>query len=178
MVMVKQGFFMSQSKASDWFTFQLDAIAQFAIGSNDHLFVRETGLSILEVRLLRMIDDDPGTSFVEIKQRIPVERSKVSRMLQRLLGLGLIRRENSREDARKFRLYTAQEGAMLKARSEVLSDRPEALLLASLRTDEVASLNALLERVRGWVMSADYAGRLSEVAGWPAGQSLQGDGLV
>lgn len=154
---------MAQAKATDRFTFRLDTIAQLAIASNDHLFVRETGLGILEVRLLRMIDDDPGTSFVEISHRIPVERSKVSRMLQRLLGLELIRRENAPEDARRFRLFTTEAGKMIRARSEVLSDRLEALLLAPLRTDEVAVLNAILARIRGWVTSTDYAGRIAEV---------------
>ena len=72
--------------ATDRFTFRLDTIAHQAIALNEGLFVRETGLSILEIRMLRMIDDDPGTTFVEIGQRIAVERTKVSRILQKLLA--------------------------------------------------------------------------------------------
>lgn len=159
---------MPSMHATERFTYRLDAIAHRAIASNDDLFVRETGLTILEVRLLRMIDDDPGTSFVEISQRIAVERTKISRMLQRLLSMELIRRENARNDARKFRLFTTELGQMARARSEVLSDRLEALLLAPLPTDEVAQLNASLARILEWVSSPEYARRIAEVAGIPS----------
>ncbi|MCE6950300.1 MarR family transcriptional regulator [Cereibacter sphaeroides] len=159
---------MSLTHATERFTYRLDAIAHRAIASNDDLFVRETGLTILEVRLLRLIGDDPGTSFVEISQRIAVERTKISRMLQKLLSMELIRRENAREDARKFRLFVTDRGQLVRARSEVLSDRLEALLLAPLPTEEVAILNASLARILEWVSSPEYARRIAEVAGIPS----------
>ncbi|MGP3698859.1 MarR family winged helix-turn-helix transcriptional regulator [Rhodobacter sp. NSM] len=166
---------MPPTHATERFTYRLDAIAHRAIASNDDLFVRETGLTILEVRLLRMIGDDPGTSFVEISQRIAVERTKISRMLQKLLSLELIHRENAREDARKFRLFVTERGQMVRARSDVLSDRLEALLLAPLPTEEVAILNASLARVLDWVSSSEYASRIAEVAGIPSPDPGQKD---
>ena len=151
--------------ALDRFTFRLDSIAHQAIAMNEGLFLRETGLSILEIRMLRMIDDVPGTTFVEIQQRIAVERTKVSRILQKLLSLDLIRRENSSEDARRFQLYATAHGQEIRARSELLSDRLEKLLLSPLSAAEAEEMNARLAQILQWIQSADYAAQLAELRG-------------
>lgn len=158
---------MPNVHATDRFTFRLDAIAHRAIAMNEDLFQRETGLSILEVRMLRMIDDAPGTTFVEISQRIAIERTKVSRILQKLLSMTLIRRENSAEDARRFRLYATPVGQEVRGRSEILSDRLETLLLEPLSAGQIADMNDKLARILGWIDSPAYAEKLAEVAAQP-----------
>lgn len=158
---------MPHVHATDRFTFRLNTIAHQAIALNEGLFVRETGLSILEIRMLRMIDDDPGTTFVEIGQRIAVERTKVSRILQKLLAMNLIRRENAPEDARRFRLYATEQGQEIRARSEILSDRLETLLLSPLPVEEIAVMNAKLAQILRWIESDGYAQRLAELAKQP-----------
>lgn len=158
---------MPKTHATDRFTFRLDAIAQTAIAMNEGLFVRETGLPILELRMLRLIDDAPGTTFVEISQRIAVERTKVSRILQKLLAMKLIRRENSTEDARRFQLYATPVGQEIRGRSEILSDRLEQLLLSPLSTAEIAIMNQKLAQILRWIGSPDYAEQLAELAAQP-----------
>lgn len=155
---------MPHLNATDRFTFRLDSIAQQAIAMNEGLFLRETGLTILEIRMLRMIDDDPGTTFVEISRRIAIERTKVSRILQKLLSMELIRRENSTEDARRFRLFATPRGQEVRGRSEELSDRLESLLLAPLPANEVADMNAKLAKILRWVESSDYTAQLAQMA--------------
>ncbi|MDO8885154.1 MAG: MarR family transcriptional regulator, partial [Pseudotabrizicola sp.] len=47
-------------------TYRLNIVAQEAITANDDIFLRQTGCRIRELRVLRLIDDTPGTSFAEI----------------------------------------------------------------------------------------------------------------
>ena len=109
-------------------TFRLDLIANTAIALNDGVFVKETGLAIREIRVLRLIDDNPGIVFVDIARLTGLEKSQTSRIIQRLVRDGLARRENSRKDARRFRLFTTPTGEALRQRARLLSDRLEAIL--------------------------------------------------
>ena len=75
-------------------TFRLDVLAQEAISANDAIFVKTVGCTIREVRVLRLIDDLPGITFIEICRATGLERSLASRIIRRLLALQLIRRDN------------------------------------------------------------------------------------
>jgi DNA-binding MarR family transcriptional regulator len=76
----------------------------------------------------------------------------------------LIRRENSTEDARRFRLFATPQGQEVRGRSEELSDRLESLLLAPLPANEVADMNAKLAKILRWVESSDYTAQLAQMA--------------
>ena len=69
---------------NDRLTFRLDVLAAEAIGANDALFVEATGCTIREVRVLRLIDDYPGITFVEICRVTGLERSLTSRLIRHL----------------------------------------------------------------------------------------------
>lgn len=141
-------------------TYRLSILADQAIAANDHIFVRETGCSIRELRVLRLIDDMPGTSFREIAQLTGFERSLTSRLIQALIGAGLILRENAAEDARVFRLFTTPKGQEVRRIARGVSDRLEAILTAPLSTEERTALDQLLARLGDWVGSAEYQARL------------------
>ena len=81
-------------------TYRPNIISGAAIAANHEIFLRETGYRIRELRALRPIDDQPGTTFAEIAQVTGLERSLTSRIIQTLLGADLIARENSTTDAR------------------------------------------------------------------------------
>ena len=51
---------------NDRLTFRLHVLAQTAIDRNDAIFLSETGCSIRELRVLRLVADNPGITFVEI----------------------------------------------------------------------------------------------------------------
>ena len=91
-------------------TYRLNIVAQEAIQANDEIFLRETGCRIRDLRVLRLIDDRPGTTFAEIAKITGFDRSLTSRIIQNLIGAGLIERENSTEDARVFLLSTTPKG--------------------------------------------------------------------
>lgn len=137
-------------------TYRLNIVAQEAITANDAIFMRETGCHIRELRVLRLIDDNPGTTFAEIAKSTGLERSLTSRIIQSLLGAGLIERRNSDTDARVFELSTTQRGKEIRGVARQLSDRLEVILTDPLTQQEMQQLNELLRRLGEWVTSDTY----------------------
>ncbi|WP_417476170.1 MarR family winged helix-turn-helix transcriptional regulator [Leisingera sp.] len=142
-------------------TYRLELVAQEAIRANDEIFLRETGLRIRELRVLRLIDDTPGTTFAEIAKSTGLERSLTSRIIRTLLGNGLIERENSIEDARVFLLRTTARGQNIRRIARQLSDRLEAILTHPLSEQELATLDGILERLGNWISSERYRAALA-----------------
>lgn len=137
-------------------TYRLNIVAQEAITANDAIFLKETGCRIRDLRVLRLIDDAPGTTFAEIAKITGFERSLTSRIIQNLLGAGLIQRENSAEDARVFLLSTTQKGKDTRLVARQLSDRLEVILTDPLSVQELRAFNGILARLGSWVTSEDY----------------------
>jgi DNA-binding MarR family transcriptional regulator len=137
-------------------TYRLNIVAQQAISANDEIFLKETGCRIRDLRVLRLIDDSPGTTFADIAKITGFERSLTSRIIQNLLGAGLIERENSSHDARVFLLSTTEKGKEIRQVARQLSDRLEVILTDPLSAQELRSLNEILARLGSWVTSEDY----------------------
>lgn len=141
-------------------TYKLNIVAQEAIAANDEIFLRETGCRIRDLRVLRLIDDQPGTSFAEIAKATGFERSLTSRLIQGLLSAGLIERRNSTEDARVFLLSTTDKGKEVRQVARRLSDRLEVILTDPLSVQELRAFNEILARLGSWVTSEDYRAAL------------------
>lgn len=137
-------------------TYRLNIVAQQAITANDEIFLRETGCRIRDLRVLRLIDDTPGTTFAEIAKATGFERSLTSRIIRNLIGADLIERENSSEDARVFLLSTTHKGKETRQVARQLSNRLEIILTDPLSAQELRALNEILARLGSWVTSQDY----------------------
>jgi DNA-binding MarR family transcriptional regulator len=155
---------MSKNKIfrNERLTYRLNMLASKAIAENDEIFLRETGLAIRELRVLRLIEDNPGMTFVDIAGWTGLERSLTSRIIQRLLREELIVRINSRQDARRFDLHITESGRAVCRIGEEVSDRLEEVLMEPLTEEERQVLDGLLEKLGGWVVSEGYRNRLSE----------------
>nr|WP_275671844.1 MarR family winged helix-turn-helix transcriptional regulator [Ruegeria pomeroyi] len=140
----------------------MNIVAQEAIHANDEIFLRETGCRIRDLRVLRLIDDRPGTTFAEIAKITGFDRSLTSRIIQNLIGAGLIERENSSEDARVFLLSTTPKGKEVRQVARRLSDRLEVILTDPLSAQEMRAFNEILARLGAWVTSEDYRDALAK----------------
>ena len=147
---------------NDRLTYRLNLVAQEAIDANDAIFQRATGCRIRELRVLRLIDDSPGTTFNAIARTTGFERSLTSRIIQTLIGQGLIARETSAEDARVFLLSTTPAGRQVREVARGLSDRLEVILTAPLSAQDKRALDDILARLGAWVGSAEYHAALRE----------------
>lgn len=155
---------MNRTFKNERLTYRLSIVAQEAITANDEIFLRETGCRIRDLRVLRLIDDAPGTTFAEIARITGFDRSLTSRIIQTLLGAGLIARENSSADARVFLLSTTPKGKETRQIARKLSDRLEVILTDPLSTQELRAFNEILARLGSWVTSEDYRAALANDA--------------
>lgn len=137
-------------------TYRLNIVAQEAIQANDEIFLSQTGCRIRDLRVLRLIDDTPGTTFAEIAKITGFDRSLTSRIIQTLIADGLIERRNSSEDARVFLLSTTAKGQEVRQVARRLSDRLEVILTDPLSAQEMKAFNEILARLGAWVTSEDY----------------------
>lgn len=141
-------------------THRLEILAHEAIRANDPLFVEYTGCTIREYRVLRMIDEHGGIAFNEIMRITGLDRSLVSRLIRTLLERELVYRVNSKEDARRFGLFTTDTGKTTCQQGKQLSAAAEKILFAPLQDDELEQLNALLDKLVLWVRAPDYQEQL------------------
>jgi DNA-binding MarR family transcriptional regulator len=153
---------MDKTFKNERLTYKLNIVAQEAITANDEIFLKETGCRIRDLRVLRLIDDAPGTTFAEIAKITGFDKSLTSRIIQNLIGAGLIERENSSEDARVFLLSTTPKGKETRQVARKLSDRLEVILTDPLSTQELRALNEILARMGSWVTSEDYRAALAK----------------
>jgi DNA-binding MarR family transcriptional regulator len=162
--MADEGRQMMQDRTfrNERLTYRLNIVAEQAITANDDIFLRETGCRIRDLRVLRLIDDTPGTTFAEIAKITGFERSLTSRIIQNLIGAGLIVRQNSSEDARVFMLSTTPKGKEVRQIARQVSDRLEVILTDPLSAQELRALNEILARLGNWVTSEDYRAALQD----------------
>jgi DNA-binding MarR family transcriptional regulator len=148
--------FPDKAFLNDRLTFRLDVLAGEAISANDEIFERTVGCTIREVRVLRLIDDHPGITFIDICRTTGLERSLASRIIRRLLARGLVRRDNASEDARRFELSTTELGRKRRLVARTLSDSLEEILCRPLDRSELEQLRSILDRLALWVRSPEY----------------------
>ena len=133
------------------FTYQLASIAEDAISPAAKLFKARFGLDVHELRVLRLIGDEPGITFTELARRTRFERSATSRILSRLIKGALVRRELDEKDARKFQLFITHSGEMLRKEADPLSLELEALILSNLSPVERDDFRRILDKLTLWV---------------------------
>lgn len=154
--------FPEKAFLNDRLTFRLDVLAGEAISANDHLFMETVGCTIREVRVLRLIDDYPGITFIEICKATGLERSLASRIIRRLLAIEFVRRDNATDDARRYELSTTTLGKERRLVARALSDSLEEILFKPLERSELKQLKSMLDRLAHWVRSQEYRDALAK----------------
>ena len=144
------------------FTYQLASMAEDAVGPAARLFERRFGLDVHELRVLRLIGDQPGVTFTTLAKQTRFERSATSRILSRLLKANLVQREIDDNDARQYRLLITTKGKALRERADPLSLEIEKLILSALSQQERKELHRLLERL-GTFLHTDFIPELERL---------------
>lgn len=92
---------------------------------------RETGLPTLEIRA-RLVEQAPG----------------ITRLIDRLEGLGLVRRERPRADRRQVLCHVEKRGLALLARLDTTVSEASEVLFAGLGGADITQLIASLDAIR------------------------------
>lgn len=99
------------------------------------------------LRILRGARGEP-LSALEITERLIEETPGVSRLLDRLVAKGLVRRERSAQDRRMLECFVTDRGLQLLARLDDPVNRADADVLRGLNRKQLTILNDLLARIR------------------------------
>ena len=112
--------------------------------------VESEGVTLQQYNVLRILRGSRGTpvSALEITERLIEETPGVSRLLDRLVAKGLIRRDRSSEDRRMLECFITPRGLQLLARLDDPVNRADEAALNALTAKEVSLLNELLARIR------------------------------
>ncbi len=136
---------------SQSFTYQLASIAENAVTPAARLLEQRFGLDVHELRVLRLIDDQPGVTFTSLAQQTRFERSATSRILSRLVKAGLVERAIDDHDARQFRLRATEAGKALRKGADPLSLEIEGLILSALSDAEQLQFRTILDKLNTWL---------------------------
>ena len=118
--------------------------------AND-VYESECGQSVRDLRILRLVDDNPGITFSELVTEAKLERSLTSRILGKLIDDGLVRRKLRKNDARQFNLGTTTKGHQTRDTASVFGDVMERYLLQPLSDKEREMLFTCLRKLTTWV---------------------------
>ena len=114
-------------------------------------------LSAHQASVLDHLDEEEGTSLVELAGHMGVTASTMSLMVDRLERGGYVRRERSSEDGRRVDLHLTASGMRVKRQQNVLEPELVGAVLARLdperRRQALAGLELLAEASRGMMAS-------------------------
>lgn len=112
--------------------------------------VQQEDVTLQQYNVLRILRGAQGAPLcaLEIQSRLIEEAPGVSRLIDRLVAKGLVRRERATDDRRLLECYITEEGLAVLARLDATMEAAESRLLAHLSAREVATLVDLLALVR------------------------------
>jgi DNA-binding MarR family transcriptional regulator len=113
--------------------------------------VEREGLSLAQYNVLRILRGagDAGLPTLAIRDRLIEEAPGITRLVDKLEGAGLLRRERSTPDRRQVVCYLTARGRALLRRLDAAVAAADAAAVASLTKQERRRLVQLLERIRG-----------------------------
>lgn len=104
-------------------------------------------LSIVEWRIMAVLGEYPGASADEVSAKIQIEKSIVSRALQKLLKRHLVVREVDQSDRRRQNLTLTKTGIDVYDQNVPVSYDYEDDLLACFSEEERATFDGLIDRL-------------------------------
>ena len=95
---------------TDYINVLLDLASSRTRDRGSRVYEIELGLSIRDVRLLRMIGGAPGITMGQLVQTCAIEKTLVSKLVASLVQRELVQRQIGNEDARQIHLCLTQAG--------------------------------------------------------------------
>lgn len=131
----------------DYLTYKLDLIKTLAVNAADPLYRKASGMRVKELRLLRLIHDYPDITSSEIKVKLVLDKTLLSKHLADLEQRGLIEKRMDAHDNRIQRLHLSEEGLKVWQTCEQIGCDLETQMFAEIDEQEWQQLHGLLDKV-------------------------------
>ena len=105
------------------------------------------GLSITEWRIMAVLGEYPGASADEVSNKTQIEKSMISRAVQKLLGRNLVVRHVDAQDRRRQNLELTSTGKEVYEQIVPISYDYEDRLLECLSEKEINQLNKIITKL-------------------------------
>lgn len=125
----------------DYVTFRMDVVVSLAKADASAAYEKACGVSLRELRCLRVASFDPGLPQSRLAELSYIEKTLVSKTITNLVRRGLLRREIDPRDARRVCLYVTDAGRDVVDTCETLGRGLEGELLAGLSPEQRAGFD-------------------------------------
>ncbi|NND81726.1 MAG: winged helix-turn-helix transcriptional regulator [Gammaproteobacteria bacterium] len=105
------------------------------------------GLSVTEWRIMAVLGEYPGVSADEVSNKTQIEKSLISRALQKLLSRHLVVREVDAQDRRRQNLRLSRTGLDVYSQIVPLSENYQKQLLTCFNAREREQFDRLIDRL-------------------------------
>lgn len=105
-------------------------------------------LTLAQYDTLRQLAQSRGVRIGKLGQRLLLDNSKMTRIVDALTARGLVERRQDPEDRRAWLVRLTQEGEALRAEAAEAHEAHLQHQFAALSLEEQAQLGVLLERIR------------------------------
>ena len=123
------------------------------------------GLSITEWRIMAVLGEYPGASADEVSNKTQIEKSMISRAVQKLLGRNLVVRHVDVQDRRRQNLELTLTGMEVYEQIVPISYDYEDRLLECLSEKEINQLNTIINKLNAHADGTSLKGDWSLVQG-------------
>ncbi|MCA8095114.1 MarR family transcriptional regulator [Burkholderia anthina] len=131
----------------EYLTFRLDRLSELTKEAGTHVYETEFGVSIRELRIMRLVAFEPGLTLTRLIELTMLEKTLVSKIVSAMVKRSFLRREVGQADARQINLFVTLEGESLVKRTYELGNVLEQSLLATLSVDELRAFNAAVDKL-------------------------------
>lgn len=131
----------------DYVTFRLDVISSAAKADASPVYEAACGVSLRELRCLRIAAFEPGLSQNRLASLAFIEKTLISKTITSLVRRGLLKRDTDAADARRIRLAATPAGLKIVRTCEQIGRTLEAELMAGITQKQREIFDACLDRM-------------------------------
>lgn len=118
------------------------------LDDGDRRVLRAFNLSPSQFAVLLLMDGEASWRLTDLSERLLVDKSTITRIVDRLESAGLVRREADPDDRRVQRVVLTGQGRKTRDRARAAHERSIERRMGALDPDEQRQLLALLTRLR------------------------------
>ena len=131
----------------DFLPYRLAILSHTVSSLIARVYDKRFGLTIPEWRVIAIVGRFPGLSAVEVAERTMLDKVAVSRAVTKLIKAGRLDRDFADADRRRSILNLSEDGRKVHDEIAPLALAMEDDLLHGLDDEQIATLNAVIERL-------------------------------
>ncbi|QNP49134.1 MarR family winged helix-turn-helix transcriptional regulator [Diaphorobacter aerolatus] len=129
-----------------YLTYQLELLKTAAIKAANPHYLKAVNLRVRELRVLRLLLESPGVTATELRRKLVLDKTLMSKNISYLEKRGLVQRMPNPNDSRLQLLSLTKEGERVCKKSNKIGESLEGQMFAQLTPNEWVQLRQLLDR--------------------------------